>query len=121
MPMHGWLRNEHLTGFAVSALERLVVSDKRASWALEEYAMHGGRDRVLAVAALDRLKGARVAATRPAASGDIYQASGKPEAAHGHCEALVDGRACANPVRHPMPNGQVMCTTHRKAWERVHP
>lgn len=119
--MHGWLRNEHLTGFAISALERLAASERRASWALEDYAMHGGQDRRLAAAALDRIKGARAVATsRPAGTADVYQASGKPEAAYGQCEALVDGRACANPGRHPMPNGKVMCTTHRKAWERNH-
>jgi hypothetical protein len=117
--MHRWLRDEHLTGFAISALEHLNASDPLATRALEEYAVRGGRDRVLASAALDRLRGAR--AGRPAnRSGDVYVASGTPEATFGPCEVLVDGRACSNNGRHPMSNGQTMCTTHRKAWERAH-
>ena len=56
--MHRWLRDEHLAGFAIAALERLAASDPGAAGALEDYAMHGGRDRELAVAALDRIHAA---------------------------------------------------------------
>lgn len=54
--MREWLAREHLAPFAISALEHLAPVDPAAARVIDAYIVAGGRERGLAVAALDRLR-----------------------------------------------------------------
>jgi hypothetical protein len=115
-----WLEDRQMRRFAIQTLGAMAPSSDVARRLLARAAAGRGADADLADAALRRyqpLRQGRDTAARP--SVDIYVASGTPERRIGDCEVVVRGRPCSNPGRHPLANGLVTCTTHRKAFERA--
>jgi hypothetical protein len=120
--MREWLAREHLVPFALSVLEKLSPGDAAAPRILDAYVAGGGKERALAIAAMDRIRMARQdpELRKSLPQVEVYRSTGSPEAATGgYCDVLVDGQHCRNPARHPLPDGRSVCTTHRKAIERA--